>query len=172
MSRTLLLFRHAKSSWDQPGRADFDRPLNRRGLDAATRMGLELCARAWFPQRAIVSTARRTRQTWELAEACLPTVCETVFDPSIYEAVPDAILAAIRRTPATVASLIVVGHNPGLEDLSGVLAAPSSDASALSALHAGFPTSAIARFETDAPWDELGPRDGRLTDFLTPRSLG
>ncbi len=93
----LLLLRHAKSSWDDTGLDDFDRPLNARGQRDAPRMAGEMNRRGWFPQRAIISAARRTRQTWDLLEECLPTACEAVIDPDLYEARPDAILASIRK---------------------------------------------------------------------------
>lgn len=166
--RTLFLFRHAKSGRDDPALEDFDRPLNERGRRDAPRMGGEFCGRGWFPQRALVSPALRTRQTWELAGECLPTACETVFERALYAAPPRAMLAAIARVPHGVTSLVVVGHNPGLEELAAQLASGLSDAEALGRLREKFPTAAVARLETDASWARLSAGGARLTHFVTP----
>lgn len=171
MTRTLFLLRHAKSSWDDPALDDFDRPLSERGRRDAPVMAGEMNRRGWFPQRALVSPALRARRTWALADECLPTACETVYEEAIYEASPQAILTAIRGTPGGVTSLVVVGHNPGLEELAALLAGPGSDADALSRLKQKFPTAALARFEVPATWDALGQHAARLSDFVTPKSI-
>ena len=172
MAKTLLLLRHAKSSWDEPGLADFDRPLARRGREAAPRIGREMAKRSWLPDRALVSTARRTRQTWELAAAELPGEVPVSFEDSIYEAPAARILAAIRETPETAATLVVVGHNPGLEDLAVLLASPDSDREALARIGKKFPTAGLARFPFDGEWTGIGRGGARLTEFMTPRELG
>ena len=155
--RELLLLRHAKSSWDDPGLADHDRPLSSRGVRAATTMGREIARRGWVPDAALVSTALRTRETLALAGREWPREVAATFDPSIYEAAPQAILAAIRRTPDRVARLLVVGHNPGLERLAAALAGPGSGEDALARLREKFPTAALARFEFPSGWAELKP---------------
>jgi phosphohistidine phosphatase len=170
--RELLLFRHAKSSWEAPSLDDFDRPLSDRGRRDAPRMAGEMNHRGWFPQRALVSPARRTRDTWTMAGDCLPAACETVFEETIYEASPQAILAAIQATPDHVTSLVVVGHNPGLEELAEMIVATDSDVTAQSRLRRKFPTAGLARFEMDRPWSSLGRESARLTHFVTPRDLG
>lgn len=167
----LFLLRHAKSSWDDPAHDDFDRPLNARGRRDAPRMAGEMNRRGWFPQRAIVSSALRTRQTWNLLEEYLPTACETVLDRTIYEAEPDAILSSIRRTPGQVTSLLVLGHNPGLERLAIALAGPASTPDASTRLQQKFPTAGLARFEIDGPWRGLAPAAARLTDFTAPKLI-
>lgn len=170
-TKSLLLLRHAKSSWDDPRLDDFDRPLAGRGLRAAPRMGAEMARRDWLPARALVSAAVRTRQTWDLVAPQLPDAVAVAFDDMIYEAPPDRILAAIRRTPEDAASLVVVGHNPGLQDLATLLAAPGSDADALAALMEKFPTAAIARLTFTGGWRDLGKGGARLEAFVTPRQL-
>lgn len=169
--KTLLLLRHAKSSWDDPRLDDFDRPLARRGLKAAPRMGAEMVRRGWLPARALVSAALRTRQTWDLVAPQLPGAVPAAFDDTIYEAPPGRILAAIRRTPEDVASLVVVGHNPGLQDLATLLAASGSDPGALAALAEKFPTAALARLTFTGGWEDLGEGGARLEAFVTPRQL-
>lgn len=172
MTRTLFLLRHAKSSWDDPSLEDFDRPLAKRGLEAAPRMGQEMTRRGWLPDFALVSSALRTRRTWELIAAEFPRDIAVTFDETIYEAPAERILAAIRKAPADVATLVVVGHNPGFGNLAEMLAAPDSDAAAMAAMRDKFPTAALARFSVAGEWAGLGPGGGVLTDFLTPRGLG
>lgn len=169
MKRSLLLFRHAKSNWDEPGLADFDRPLAKRGRRAAERMGREMAARQWQPDVALVSSALRTRQTWERAAKELPRPVETRFVDAIYAAEPQDILAEIRKAPPACATLIVVGHNPGLEHIATLIASPDSDADALARIAEKFPTGSLARFELDGAWEKLDR--ARLTDFVRPRDL-
>lgn len=169
MIRTLLLLRHAKSSWDDAALDDFDRPLAKRGREAAPRMAREMARRGWLPDRALVSAALRTRQTWELVEAALPHTVPTLSDRSIYEAPAERILDAVRATPAGVETLLVVGHNPGFEDLISLLAAPGSAPEAVEKVERKFPTAGLARLAFADAWADLGPGGAALTDFLTPR---
>jgi phosphohistidine phosphatase len=170
--KTLLLLRHAKSSWDDTGLADFDRPLAPRGLKAAPRMGRELAWRGWLPDAVLVSPALRTRQTWELVAAELSDPPAAQFAKGIYDASADRLLAEIRKTPGTADNLLVIGHNPGLEDFAGQLAADSSDAAALARLREKFPTAALARFVFDGVWDQLHTGAARLAHLLRPKDLG
>lgn len=170
-AKTLLLLRHAKSSWDDASLADFDRPLAARGREAAPLMGREMARRGWLPDAALISPALRTRQTWELVATELPKPPPPSFEPAIYEAPAARILAAIRKTPESNATLLVVGHNPGLEDLAALIAASDSDRDALARLERKFPTAAIARFTLREPWAALGRTGAALHDFLTPRDL-
>ncbi|MCO5147559.1 MAG: histidine phosphatase family protein [Aquamicrobium sp.] len=169
MTRTLLLLRHAKSSWDDPALDDFDRPLAKRGREAAPRMAREMARRSWLPDRALVSAALRTRQTWVLVEAELPRTVPAVLDRSIYEAPAGRILDAVRSTPAGAETLLVVGHNPGFEDLIALLAAPDSTPDAMEKVRRKFPTAGLARLAFAGAWADLGPGGARLTEFLTPR---
>lgn len=171
MARTLLLLRHAKSSWDDPALADFDRPLAQRGREAAPRMGRELARRSWLPDLALVSPSLRTRQTWALVAPELPRTVPVAFEDAIYEAPAERILAAIRAVPDAVAALLVVGHNPGFEDLAAMLAGKDSDAQALARMRRKFPTAALARLSVEGGWAGLGPGGATVTDFLTPRAL-
>ncbi|RST88035.1 histidine phosphatase family protein [Aquibium carbonis] len=168
--RELLFLRHAKSSWDDAVLDDIDRPLSGRGRRDAPRMGAMIAGRGWIPDHAIVSPARRTRQTWELVRPSLGNVV-THHDETIYEAAPEAILASIRAAPTDTRRLIVVGHNPGLEGLSAILASDRSDHAGLAALRKKFPTGALARFIVDADWRNLAGGGARLTDFVKPRDL-
>ncbi len=169
MAKILLLLRHAKSSWDDPDLDDFDRPLAKRGREAAPRMGREIVRHGWLPDRALVSPALRTRQTWDLVAAELPQPVAAIFDRSIYEAPAAHILAAIRATPDAVGTLVVVGHNPGFEQLTAMLAGRESAPAAMAAVKRKFPTAGLARLAFESGWADLTPGGAMLTDFLTPR---
>ncbi|WEX07860.1 histidine phosphatase family protein [Chelativorans sp. AA-79] len=170
--RELLLLRHAKSSWEDPALEDFDRPLAERGERAAPRMGREIAARGWVPDRALVSSALRTRQTWRLVGAELGEAAPVAdYDYSLYMASADVILKAIRTVPENVQRLLVLGHNPGLEEFARMLAGPGSKRPALRRIEEKFPTAALARFEFEGPWPALGSGGARLTHFLRPRDF-
>ena len=102
--KQLLLLRHAKSSWDDPGLADFDRPLSGRGLKTAPLIGRELARRDWLPDLALVSPALRTRDTWRLVAAELPARVPAEFVEALYEATAADILAAVRKASAATKS--------------------------------------------------------------------
>ena len=164
--KTLYLLRHAKSSWDDPALDDFDRPLSGRGQKAAPLVGRYMAERGWQPDLALVSPAVRARDTWSLASAELPAPVETRFEPAIYMALPGDLLTLLRETDAP-GSVILIGHNPGLEDLAARLAGPGSDPRARARMAEKFPTTALARFDVAA----LEPGAAILTDFIRPKDL-
>jgi phosphohistidine phosphatase len=168
--RRLILLRHAKSA-RPPGVADADRPLAPEGRQAAPRMGAYLRDEGLFPDLALVSSSRRTRETWDLAGAPLGDV-EVRFDPRIYEAPAERLLTVLRETEPEVQALLMVGHNPGFEDLARRLVG-HGDRSAQADLAKSFPTSAVAviDFAVEA-WDRVAFRGGRLDRLVTPKSLG
>jgi len=168
--KQLFLLRHAKSSWDDPGLDDFDRPLAERGLKAARLIGRELAARGWLPDLVLVSPALRTRDTWRLVAAELPAGRQVAFAKALYDASAADILSQIRQVDASNGSLLVVGHNPGLEDLAGQLAGPGSEVRARRRLEEKFPTAALARFVFEGDWTDISA--ARLTHCLRPRDLG
>jgi phosphohistidine phosphatase len=170
--KQLLLLRHAKSSWDDPALADFDRPLAPRGLKAAPRMGRELAKRDWLPNLALVSPALRTRETWRLVSAELPARVPVEFAEGLFEATAGDILAEVQQAMASAGCVLVLGHNPGLEDLARRLAGPRSDAAALRKLEEKFPTGALARFVVDDDWADLAFGTARLTHCIRPKDLG
>jgi phosphohistidine phosphatase len=167
----LLLLRHAKAERSRPGEGDHDRALAERGRTDAPRIGRYMARHGFVPDLALVSTAVRTRETWALCEPVFERRPPATFDRRIYEAEPQAILGAIRETDRGVATLLVVGHNPGLQELATMLVA-SGDVDARQRMKEGFPTSALAivNFALD-DWQSLHPRAGRLEHFVTPRSL-
>ncbi|MAS08456.1 MAG: histidine phosphatase [Ahrensia sp.] len=164
--KTLYLLRHAKSSWDDPSLDDFDRPLSERGRTAAPLIGKYMAERGWRPDLALVSPARRARDTWRIVAYEWPAPVETRFDRAIYLAEPDDLLALLREAD-TPGSVILVGHNPGMEDLAAQLASPGSDPQARARMAEKFPTAALARFDVGA----LAPGGAALTDFIRPKDL-
>lgn len=169
--KTLLLLRHAKSSWDDPVLADFDRPLAIRGRKAAPRMGRELERRGWRPDAVLVSTAKRTRQTWDLVAAELSAAPRPEFRGVLYDASAEQLLAELRQAPAAAKTLLLIGHNPGMEDLAQMLAGDGSDAQALERLREKFPTAALARLRFEGAWTDLGAGAARLSHCLGPKDL-
>ncbi|MBM2711464.1 histidine phosphatase family protein [Mesorhizobium caraganae] len=169
--KQLLLLRHAKSSWDDPALADFDRPLAPRGLKAAPMMGRELARRDWLPDLALVSPALRTRETWRLVSAELPARVPVEFTERLFYATAGDILAEVQQAIASAGCLLVLGHNPGLEDFARRLAGPRSDAGARRKLEEKFPTGALARFVVDDNWADLAFGTARLTHCIRPKDL-
>jgi phosphohistidine phosphatase len=168
--KQLLILRHAKSSWDDSELADFDRPLAPRGLKTAPLMGRELARRGWLPDLALVSPALRTRDTWRLVAQELPKSVPAQFAEELYEAAAGAILARVRQARAK--SLLVIGHNPGLQHFALRLAGAGSDESVFKKIEAKFPTATLARFTLDGDWADLAFGSAKLTHCLRPKDLG
>lgn len=168
-TKQLLLLRHAKSSWDGAALDDFDRPLAERGLMAARLMGRELVARGWLPDQALVSPALRTRDTWRLVAAELPGQPRVSFAEALYDASSTDVLNQIRDADPSSACLLVVGHNPALEDLARQLASSTSDAKAYKKLDEKLPTAGLARLVFEGQWPALS--SARLTHCLWPKDL-
>jgi len=178
--RRLVLFRHAKSAW--PDVADHDRPLARRGQRDAPVMGRWLRDAGLVPDQVLCSTARRARQTWQLAQASLDAAPPVTFERGVYEGTAADLLALIRQVPSAAGSLLVLGHNPAIEDLALMLAATGPDTEngqgpnatppgSLERMRAKFPTAAIASLEFPGTWPALTQGQARLTAFVTPRDL-
>jgi len=168
--RRLLLLRHAKSAWPD-GVTDADRALAPRGREAAPRMGAYLAEQGLIPDLALVSEARRARETWDLVRPALPGTPVRI-EPRIYEAPLERLMAVLGETPDLVQTLLMVGHNPGFSTLAQALAAEGDPAS-LARLAAKFPTAGLAVLALPAErWSEVARRPGRLERFVTPKSLG
>ena len=161
----LILMRHAKSSWADPNVGDHDRPLNARGRRAATLVGGHLRHARLRLDLVLCSSATRARQTLELLDVA--SNAEVLVEDQLYGADAMALLVRLRKVPAAVGSLLVIGHNPGLEDLVSMLIGDNG------ALGEGFPTAAVADFGLSIPtWKELDSGRGQLHAFVTPRNLG
>lgn len=171
--RQLLLLRHAKSAWDDPGLSDHARPLAPRGLRAAAAMRRTMQGLGLQPDMVLVSSARRTMQTLEALEPWDETPLIEPMD-GLYLAGAEQLLKVLRRTPETVRSTMVVGHNPGLHELAVLLAGAHgmtlADENARR-LAAGYPSGALAEFTVAVPWQRLAEGSGRLVRFVCPRDL-
>lgn len=166
--RRLVVLRHAKSAWPA-GVPDHDRPLAPRGLRDAPAAGQALADGDCLPGLALCSTAVRARRTWELASAQWGTPPPFRYDRRLYAADAAELLDVVRRTPTGVETLLLVGHNPGLEDLVLALAGDGLDDS-LDQVRTKFPTSAIAVLAwRGADWGALLPGTALLTSVRVPR---
>ena len=169
---TLSLLRHAKSSWDDPMLDDHDRPLNKRGMQAADMMGTYLAERKSKPDGILCSDAVRTRQTLKRVQPHFGTPSpKVIIDPELYLAPATAMLAQLRKTDAALRHVIMIGHNPGMQALALDLAGSGSKRD-IATMAIKFPTCGLAvlTFEVDAG-SEVRPAGGRLLEFVTPRSL-
>ena len=173
--KKLLLLRHAKSDRDADIE-DFDRPLNARGRKAAPKVAAAMRARLYIPDRALVSPAQRTQETWQLmAPEFAVSRPDTEFIEGLYLASAGHLLNFIRQLAPEVQTPIVVAHNPGIEDLAARLPGENQTASgeeALKRLKRKYPTCALTVFTLAiTSWSELGPGVGTIVEFLTPSSL-
>ncbi len=174
-ARHLFVLRHAKAAWSDA--EDRERPLAERGrhdAPAAGRWLRDAAGRPGYPRidHVICSPARRTRETWELASAQLDSPPEADYDERVYEATTTALLTVVRGTPDDVRGLLLVGHNPGVHDLSLALAGETSNSEALATLRRKFPTSSIAHFVVGTEWTKVSAGGLALADFAIPRGDG
>ena len=169
--RRLLLFRHSKAEPSKPGEEDRARALIERGRKDAARIGAYMATHALRPDRVLVSPAKRAQESWKHVAAALRPAPAATMVEKLYDATPHAILAAIKDVPASAHTLMVVGHNPGLQELAAMLIA-SGDIDAREDLREKLPTSGlvIVDFAFD-DWSRLHPQSGRLERFVGPRSL-
>jgi phosphohistidine phosphatase len=167
----LLVLRHAKSEKAEPGMPDRERRLNGRGQKDATTMGAYIARHGLAPDLAVISTAQRTRETWERVAAALSMPPAPIYEQRLYNARYDAILKVIRQIDGAARTLLVIGHNPGLHDLARNLIA-SGDVEWRERLNEGLPTAGLVVIDFAAEsWRQLHARAGRLEHFVTPRSL-
>ncbi len=170
--RRLILLRHAKSSWDDPGLDDFDRPLAPRGRAAAPLMAAYLREKDLVPDLVLCSTARRALQTWELVSPVLGGEVEVKYLNSLYLASPSRLITTLRRAPESAATVMMIGHNPGMEDTAAALAGPESKKKAIKKLAQKFPTAAVAQIDFEAAnWGLIDRGGGRLVRLVYPKDL-
>ena len=151
MQRTLILLRHAKSDWTG-AEPDQQRPLARRGRRQAPEAGRWLAEHGGVIDLAIVSTATRAQQTWRLASVELADPPPVRHEERVYAASAGELLRLVRGLPADARAVVLVGHNPGLEDLATQLVQGSVE----------MPTSALAVIGWDGGWDDAGTTDATL----------
>jgi phosphohistidine phosphatase len=177
MTRRLVVMRHAKSAYPA-GVGDHDRPLAPRGVNDARAAGHWLLQNIGVPDHVVVSSARRARGTWTLAAAELGYIGAAGYevdadgpltvDPRVYDASAQTLLTVARELPDRAQTAVLVGHNPGLEDLVSILTRDAAK-DAARAVAAKYPTCGIAVLEVDGPWTELAPRTAYLSIFVAPR---
>jgi phosphohistidine phosphatase len=165
----IILLRHAKSSWSDPTLSDFDRPLAPRGERASKLIAEYLSRNGINPTLVLCSPSVRTRQTLAAIEPSLGEGVAVEFADELYSA-PDTVLDRLRLLPESVDSVMLIGHNPGLQELACALAAQGSD---LPRLKEKFPTGALATLLVRSDgWSALGPGEAELVDYVVPRELG
>jgi phosphohistidine phosphatase len=167
---SLYLLRHAKSSWDEPGLVDHDRPLAPKGQKAARRMAVHVRKAKIRPQLVLCSTATRAVQTYEALSGALEQPVVVSVEAGLYGATDADLLARLHDVPDTVSAVLLVGHNPGLQDLALGLAYVGNPAD-LARLGDKFPTCALASLEVPTPWAALGPGHAYLKSLVLPRDL-
>jgi len=174
-NRRLVLLRHAKSAWPgPPAPPDHDRPLAGRGRRDAPAVGRWLREAGCVPDQVWCSTAQRAVQTWQLAAAELGVAPPVDYQRDLYGATGRELADLVRHAPATTTTLLLVGHNPGVQELALTLAAPGpSDAAEREFERAAskFPTAAVAVLEFSSSWPELSAGSARLASFVVPRDL-
>jgi phosphohistidine phosphatase len=160
--KRLLLLRHAKSSWDDASLRDFERPLAPRGQRDAPAMGEALKRRGPLPDFALSSPAARARDTVEAVIAAASLDLAPQFDESIYGASSAELMRVVRRLPDESSCALLVGHNPGFEDLLYRLTQASES----------MPTAALACIELAVDrWEDVEDGEGKLLWLLTPKTL-
>jgi phosphohistidine phosphatase len=158
--KKLLLLRHAKSSWADPHMADFDRPLNERGVAAAPFMGGIMSREQLIPDLILSSPAERARNTAELVRLGSRLEIEIRYDERIYEASPQTLQRILIESDLHVTSLMIVGHNPGMEGLIRLLTGDSAE----------MPTAALAEIDLKIQeWKDVRPLAGDLVRVMRPK---
>lgn len=170
--KTILLLRHAKSSWAGVGKADHERTLSRRGEAAAETMARHIAREVARPGLVLCSTAARTRQTLApVIKALGVPAPPIILEQELYLAPEDTLLERLRRLPESLEVVLLVGHNEGIGELACSLAA-DGPAGLLALLREKYPTGALATLLPPAgPWSGLAPMTCTLSAFVRPRDL-
>jgi phosphohistidine phosphatase len=171
--KTVTLFRHTKSrEKDNPNVEDFDRPLSSRGLKAAPKIGAAMRDRKFRPGLVLCSPSVRTRETLALAsEEAWDKPPKVRFDDRLYEASAQTLLKMVKELPSNVAHVMIVGHNPGLQEFAVTLSQLGKEAR--EQLKEKFPTGALASFTFEAgAWKDIKPASGKLALYISPAALG
>lgn len=169
--RTLLLLRHAKSSWQDKAQSDFDRPLNKRGLQARADIAEYMRRMDYQPDVIFCSTAKRAVMTLDAVRSAAGSDCKVVMDDGLYLGDPKALAHRVATVKAKHRSAMLIGHNPGLHMLALALAAPAATP-AYNALQMKFPTAALCVLESmKTRWKPVEPNSYQLVDFVLPREL-
>ncbi len=170
MKKSLYIMRHAKSSWNDSNLPDFERPLARRGEKAAGRMAHWLARAVPLPELVLCSSATRAVQTYQPIAKLLSKSVEVHIEDELYGASGTELLMRLRALPDEVKSALLIGHNPGVQDLLIELAS-DGDPARLDEVRAGFPTCALATLRVASRWAELGPATASVEGLVMPSAL-
>jgi phosphohistidine phosphatase len=170
LDRHAYLLRHAKSSWSDPELDDHDRPLARRGVKATNVLRKHMRREGIAPQLVVCSSAVRAMQTLEGVREAFAPETRVEIEDGLYAAGADRLLARLREVPDDLDSVMVIAHNPGMEDLALALAGSGDDAD-LERMRTKYPTGGLATLGFDGSWRELGSGRARLNAFVMPREL-
>jgi phosphohistidine phosphatase len=166
----LMLLRHAKAEKAESGMHDRDRALSARGRNDAARIAAYMMQQALQPERILVSSAQRTRETWERMAPAFSTSPAVGYEDRLYDAGTETIVAVIRAAGRSAAALLVIGHNPGLYDTARLLLAHRGGLA--HQLDDGLPTAGLIVIDfAEDDWRKLAARSGRLKGFVTPRLI-
>ena len=170
ITRHLYLLRHAKSSWDDPTIEDHDRPLSPRGRDAAQRLAKHFRRAAIRPQLVLCSSASRALQTLAPISEAMKLGAQTQVESGLYAATAGQLIARLRTVDRRVMSVLLIAHNPGLQDLALELA--GDDPEMITQLSEKFPTGSITEVVCDSDaWSDLSPATAHVASFIVPRDL-
>jgi phosphohistidine phosphatase len=175
--KQLFVLRHAKSSWDDPGLEDHERPLAPRGLRAVKLLREHMQATGIHPEQVLCSAARRTRETLD----GVSPGGEAIIEPGLYAASYTEVIERLREVPRGTSSVMLVGHNPAMQMLVLRLAGANETERAagteppvetdLAEVQNKFPTGALATLTFECAWTELAPGCARLVAYVRPRDL-
>lgn len=167
-NRNLIVLRHAKA---EPFAAtDHDRALSPRGRADAAAAGRWAAEAGWVPDHVVASSSLRTQGTWAEFASAMPATTDCSIDRALYSAGTDGALEIVRLAPDAARTVMLVGHNPTMEQLVHLLEDGSSDPALLSNLSAGYPTAGLAVLEFSQPWHEIEWGTGRLVAFHVARA--
>lgn len=166
--KTVLLLRHAKSDWSEPGQADFERPLAKRGLTDAPQIGKVLADFEFIPDKILSSPAQRARQTAELVAKACGYANKIEWVDSFYDGNSEALISALQQLPKNVERAMLVGHNPTMEETVSVLLTGQNTRGVESVIK--MPTTAVVCLDFEiAEWVALEPGQAVLRWFLIPK---
>jgi len=166
----IYLLRHVKSSWDDPGLADHDRPLAPRGRSSGKRLRRHIRAAGLVPDLVLCSSAVRAVQTWEAVRDGLPPDTRIEISVDLYGADASSLLRRLNGLPESVRSVLVIGHSPAIDGLAVGLAG-TGDPTARERMTVKYPTGGLALLTAETAWAELGWNAAALEEFVVPREL-
>ncbi|MEP4378929.1 MAG: histidine phosphatase family protein [Alphaproteobacteria bacterium] len=168
--KRLILLRHGSPEWAENGLDDSQRALTKVGNAECLHVALWLNEHDVAPDHALVSSALRTRQSWEIVRDNLKRTPTSDMHDELYLATPGTLLAHIGALPVSVETALVIAHNPGIEELARMLAGPSPDGAAIRDMMRGYPAAGLALFTIESDvWDQVSVAATRLDVFVRPQ---